>query len=419
MRRRPLQTNISRFGRWLFAAVFLVASSGCRSAPSSGPEPTTIDFSVSIPRKIGISDRLQIAGSFNGWDPEADGYALARQSDYQYATRLTFDEAMVGTTIEYKYVLLLDGQTEDPWTYVEGTSVGGETSNRRYQIKQGAQTVNDDIQTFKNHTGLTSLTRGTLQFITLDMVPYTDGRTRRLRIWLPDGYDPEDTEKKYPVLYMHDGQNLFDRYTSFAGEWKIDETIGAMMDEGYGGTIVVGIDNSADRLNELSPSWPIGTSAYETMFNDTSGEKYAEFIVATVKPYVDAHFNTDPGKDQTGIGGSSMGGIISFYMAMTYPEVFGYALIFSPAMYVYQTETLNEFLEGMDFSKSSDWPRLYVYAGGLETTITPYVDIIKNGLIDHGYDGDKIATLVDPNKNHNESAWSQYFPVAYRWLVGL
>jgi metallo-beta-lactamase class B len=405
-------TNTRKIAMMLLGLVFVLA--GCGPAT----EQPTIKFSVSSPRVAEPSAHIVIAGSFNEWDPEAEGYALSKKSHYEFEITLDFDINEIGSFIEYKYVLLFEGTDEDPWTYVEGTSTGGETDNRRYQIKQGAQTVNDDIQTFKNHTGSNSVTRGTLQTITLEMMQYSDGRKRRIRVWLPDGYDPAETDKKYPVLYMHDGQNLFDSYTSYAGEWKIDESIGKMMDEGYDGAIVVGIDNSADRLNELSPTWPIGYSSYQNAFNDPSGEKYASFIVDTVKPYVDAHFNTDPGRASTGVGGSSMGGIISFFMALTHPEIFGYAIIFSPAMYIYQTNTLQNFLNDLDFADQAYWPRLYIYAGGMESSITPYVGIMKDELVDRGYDADRIGTYVDPKKDHNENAWAQYFPIAYRWLVG-
>lgn len=103
------------------------------------------------------------------------------------------------------------------------------------------------------------------------MTQYSDDRSRLIRIWTPDGYDSTDLQR-YPVISMHDGQHLFDTYTAFAGEWRIDETIGAMMDNGYEGAIVVGIDNGPERLNELTVDWPLSTSA--TSYNIVpDGEK--------------------------------------------------------------------------------------------------------------------------------------------------
>ncbi len=278
--------------------------------------------------------------------------------------------------------------------------------------------MNDTIASFKNNIGLNSVTRGTLQLVHLTMPQYNDGRIRTIRIWVPEDYHPADTTKKYPVMYMHDGQNLFDTDTSFAGEWEIDESIGKMMDEGYEGAIIVGIDNSSDRLNELSPDWP--RSSYGSPFiTNPSGEQYASFIINTVKPYIDRNFNTNPSRITTGIGGSSMGGVISLYMALTYPHVFGYALLFSTALQLYANSITNAFITGKDFSNPESRPRLFIYAGGLEPSITPYVDIIRDTLVARGYPETSIKTLVDPAKGHNELAWAQHFPSAYSWLVSL
>ncbi len=391
-------------------------------------ENPSVLFQVTTPIDIDETSEINIAGTFNAWDPWDENSTLVRVDARHFQIEITFELSFVQTAIEYKYVLLLEGQDDNGWTNVEGSLTGGEISNRQYVVKAGAQTVNDTVLSFKNNTGKTSVTRGTLHIVTLDMPQYTDGRQRKIRIWVPDGYDAQDTTKRYPVLYMHDGQNLFDSYTSFSGEWRVDETIGGLMDGGYSGTIVVGIDNSIDRLNELSPTWPRSTVGSPVITNP-SGEKYAAFIVETVKPYVDSHFNTNPSRETTGIGGSSMGGVMSFFMSMTYPNVFSYAMLFSPAMQVYQDLTSETFVEDKDFSNPDLLPRLYIYSGGTvaapgtiatgESTITPYVAIIRDALLDQGYPSEKIMTHTDPSKGHNEAAWATYFPIAYEWLLNL
>ena len=408
----------------LLALLLISISSGCASeidgssgSSYDGSYPL-ITFNAQIPIDIDATSKIKIAGSFNGWDPFASGYELVKNDSRHYSMNLAFDSDDVGVTLEYKYVLILQGQASDPWQNVEGSATGGEIANRRYTINIGAQTVNDTIQSFKNNIAQSSITRGTLEKITLTMTEYEPVRTRTIRIWLPDGYDSGDTSKRYGVLYMHDGQNLFDRYTSFAGEWEVDEAIGAMMDNGYVGAIVVGIDNSSDRLNELSPTWP--RSAYGSpVITDPTGEKYAAFIVDTVKPYVDSHYNTNSSREATGIGGSSMGGNISFFMALTYADVFGYGLLFSSAMQVYTQDTTATFLDSLSLATKTNLPRLYIYAGGLEPTITPYVAIIHDELIARGYPAANLAREVDQGKGHNEAAWAQYFPIALAWLLGI
>ncbi len=429
MKKKDIFSAASILG--LVVLLFSCSSNSSQSSEevSSSPQGNpVILFQVSIPIDAADTSQIKIAGSFNSWDPWDEASVLNKIGSRLYEIELEFEPSFVQTTIEYKYVLILEGQDDNGWTNVEGSLTGGEISNRHYVVKAGAQTVNDTVLSFKNNTGQTSVTRGSLHIVTLDMPQYTEGRQRKIRIWVPDGYDAQDTTKTYPVLYMHDGQNLFDSYTSFSGEWRIDEAIGSLMDGGYDGTIVVGIDNSIDRLNELSPSWP-RSSVGNPVITDPSGEKYAAFIVETVKPYVDAHFHTNPSRETTGIGGSSMGGVMSFFMAMTYPNVFSYAMLFSPAMQVYADQTSENFVQDLDFSNTDLLPRLYIYSGGTvaapgtiptgESTITPYVGIIRDALLDNDYPSAKIMTHTDPTKGHNEAAWATYFPIAYSWLLDL
>ncbi|WP_439647427.1 alpha/beta hydrolase [Brucepastera parasyntrophica] len=169
--------------------------------------------------------------------------------------------------------------------------------------------VYDAVSRFTNNRGSSTLTRGRLDILTFDMPQFGDNRKRKVRVWLPDNYRQEDTGTKYPVMYMHDAQNLFDAYTSFMGEWEVDESLGKMMDAGYSGAIVVGIDNGESlRFNELSPPWE-RNSMGATYIGDPAGNKYASFIIETVKPYIDGHYNTKSEARFTGIGGVQWAGL--------------------------------------------------------------------------------------------------------------
>ncbi|HKM11569.1 MAG: alpha/beta hydrolase-fold protein [Bacilli bacterium] len=256
---------------------------------------------------------------------------------------------------------------------------------------------------------------GQLIITSLVMNTYPDQRERPIRIWLPPGYSQENPQNRYPVFYMHDGQNLFDSATSYAGEWEIDETITALIAKGDHGTIVVGIDNSQDRLNELSPNWP-RILGIRKKINQPSGELYASFIVNTVKPYIDTHFHTLSNRSNTGIGGSSMGGVMSFYMLLTYPEIFGSGLLFSTAAQLYKYASIKNFVQ-TKISTMNDYPRIFLFAGGLERSITPYVKRLSHLLIKNNFPKENIATLIDPRAKHNELAWAKHFPNAYQWLT--
>lgn len=376
-------------------------------------------FKATSPIDVPNNAVIKVAGNFNDWNPYHSEVSLEQEEGRVYTATLDFTEDDIGEVLEYKYILLFDDQSEDNmWSNVEGSETGGEVGNRTVTLQAGIQTANDTIRSFKNTMDENSVTRGTLEKVTLKMTQYEDNRKRTIRIWLPDGYDKNDTTKKYPVFYMHDGQNLFDKYTAFVGvEWQVDEAIGAMMDEGYEGTIVVGIDNGPDRLNEYSPeAFPVKERNKGTVDNP-SGEKYAAFIVETVKPYIDANYNVLTDREHTGVGGSSMGGIINFYMALTYPEIFGYAMPFSSSHWLYEEDHIQNFINEVVPSGAPKFPRLYFWVGGEETSITGYPAIIKNALMSRGYNYSNIKTTSTPGGIHSEQSWADAFPAAYRWLV--
>ena len=262
---------------------------------------------------------------------------------------------------------------------------------------------------------------GKLDIVTLYMNDKYSGTTnsfvegkeaRTIRIWVPESYNPEDTTKRYPVLYMHDGQNVFDDATSFCGEWGVDETITDLMNnKEYEGSIVVGIDNSDYREPEMKPTWDT---------EDSLADRYSDFIVNTVKPYVDANYNTLTDAAHTGIGGSSMGGLISFYMGMKHPEIFGYEVCFAPAFLFVTEEQITSFMERHDIKNKTN-PKIYMFCGGqdLDAQLYPYVEPVKNCIINNGYDSNLVTSYIDMSKGHNESAWREYFPQAYNWLLDI
>jgi len=160
------------------------------------------------------------------------------------------------------------------------------------------------------------------------------GRTRRVWLYLPPGY--ATSTARYPVLYLHDGQNVFDAATSFAGEWGVDETLDSLHARGGRGAIVVAVDNGGPhRLDEYDP-W----KSANPQLGGGEGDAYVEFLVRTLKPYVDRHYRTQPDPDHTAILGSSLGGLISLYAALKYPDVFGRAGVFSCACWIAKPQLL-------------------------------------------------------------------------------
>jgi predicted alpha/beta superfamily hydrolase len=230
-------------------------------------------------------------------------------------------------------------------------------------------------------------------------------RERTVRIYLPPGY--EASRQRYPVLYMHDGQNLFDEATSYAGEWGVDETLNALASSRGLRVIVVGIDHGGtERMHELNP-WD------NPAFGKGEGEQYMAFVVHVLKPWVDRHYRTRPDRRHTAIMGSSMGGLISTYAISRYPEVFGGAGIFSPAYW----------LAPQVFTDTAAHPppptaRLYFYAGGSESeSMVPDMKRMAALLRSAGLPARNVALEVDPVGRHNEAAWRARFPRAVAWLL--
>ncbi|MGN0173256.1 MAG: alpha/beta hydrolase-fold protein [Acutalibacteraceae bacterium] len=387
-------------------------------------------FNVTIPEALDENDSLGIGTNLNNWNPANPEWFMTKIDELHYQLTAELDSENIGKEISYKYAIQNSQTTgQKIWARVEGTSSGGDANNRTFIIENKCNVINDTVAMFRNDFDNNTVTRGTVETFTLHMPQYSDNRTREIHVWLPDGYSQKDTDKKYPVFYMQDGQNLFDSYTSYAGEWMVDEAIADMMDDGYEGAVIVGIENSPDRWNEYSPEWvnmgsslPNNSSAgdFGKFVDNPSGDKYGEFIVNTLKPYIDSHYNVRTDKNSTGIGGSSMGGLISYYIGMKYNDVFGQVLSFSPAFWMYSEDTIASVVDSYDYSNTDNLPKVFLYVGGanqMEKDTIPYVDLVYNRMIENSYPKDKLNALTDNTKDHNEAAWSEYFPQAYKWLV--
>jgi predicted alpha/beta superfamily hydrolase len=229
-------------------------------------------------------------------------------------------------------------------------------------------------------------------------------RQRTIRLYLPPSY--HNSEKRYSVIYMHDGQNLFDDNTAFANEWGVDESLNQLAEDENLELVVVGIDNGADfRMNELSP-WE------NKRFGEAQGKQYMNFIVEVVKPYIDANFRTKADRLHTAIMGSSMGGLISHYAVHAYPEVFSKAGVFSPAYWYSQ-----DVFSFTQFKKAPLDARLYVMYGDKEGDgMIADTDKMQQQLKQQGHPRQNALFKRVPNGEHNEQLWRTEFTEAVQWL---
>lgn len=230
--------------------------------------------------------------------------------------------------------------------------------------------------------------------------------TRRIWIYIPPDY--QSSRKKYPVIYMHDGQNLFDDSTSFAGEWEIDETLDRIYGESGKSAIVVGIDNGGEkRMDELSPF-------KNEKYGGGNGENYMRFIVETLKPYIDGNFRTRPGRKHTILGGSSLGALISVYGAVQHPETFGKVLAFSNAFW-FNESGLENFIKGSNQNLSSQ--KYYFVQGKNESAdMQAQTQRIIDALRFKKVKPKNIYNRSDEDGKHNEMYWRREFPAAFLWL---
>ncbi len=229
-------------------------------------------------------------------------------------------------------------------------------------------------------------------------------KTRRIAALLPHNYFTSD--KRYPVLYLQDGQNLFDDHAPF-GSWELPKHLKKLSKQGHGDVIIIAIDHAeSDRIKEFTPS-------KVTALGVGDGKKYARFLCETLKPYVDRHFRTLKDGNHTGIGGSSMGGLISIYAAMQHPETFSKLMIFSPSLWV-SPELSVDFIRNTPLFEG----KIYLYGGTQEGSnmvehLIAFEDTISND--PHRRNLQFNLSICDGGR-HNESAWGHEFPKALNWL---
>jgi predicted alpha/beta superfamily hydrolase len=353
---------------------------------------------TSIPANTPVGATIYLIGSVNAWNPASTQYAL--QPDGLGAWQVVIPQ---GTgTVNYKFT------RGGSWSTVEGNASGGFLPDRSFTFTANPQTLNLTILSWEDISGSGSNSTAAANVQILNNAFFMPQLNRNRKVWIylpPDYYT---MTKTYPVLYMEDGQNLFDNATSFSGEWQIDEALNTLHSQGNYGAIVVGIDNGGgERLNEYSP-WVNPT------YGGGQGDAYMQFVGETLKPYIDANFRTKPQAQYNALVGSSMGALISTYGAVKYPSLFSKVGVFSPAFWFVRTQ-LNTYITNTVNDVSG--LRLYFVCGQNEDTdMVPDMNAIKDNLVSKGVAASNTFTKVDSDGTHSESYWRREFPAAYLWL---
>jgi len=338
---------------------------------------------------------VYISGNFNNWHTQDLNFEMEKIGNglyhFKFASDFVYPEELL-----YKF-------TKGDWSEVEIDKYGNRTENRSCKDHRGVRKEHVD-KWRKNWLPFKPNFLPKVHLISEEFEIPQLNKTRRIWALLP--YDYEESKESYPVLYLQDAQNLFNEKAKY-GNWEIDKKLAVMSEYKIGKIIVIAIEHAEhDRIKEYN----VG----KTLLGVGQGKKYIRFITDTLKPFVDKNFRTKTEREHTGIGGSSMGGLVSIFSGLMYPEVYGKLMIFSPSLWVIPKMDFNN----IDFSEPGD-TKIYLYAGGDESaTMIEHVKLFKKNMIQNEFVTSKMKINLSINLlgKHNETYWSDEFPKAIEWL---
>lgn len=338
------------------------------------------------------SEPIFIAGTFNNWNPGQKDFQLQKGVNTGYFITLTAPKG------KHSYKM-----TRGSWDKVESGAEGFPTENRMVEISSDTSieiSIDQWADHFPKKPKKSTANKNVQVMDTAFYMPQLK-RYRRIWVYLPESYAASST--RYPVLYMHDGQNVFDEATSFSGEWGVDESMD-ILGRQYGESIIVAIDNAGEkRMNEYSP--------YDMQrFGKGEGDKYIDFLVKTLKPHIDKKYRTKKSREHCYIAGSSMGGLISFYAILKYPNVFGVAGVFSPSFWI--VPRLKTILAQKAKKVKG---KIYFYAGQQEgESMVPDMLYVFEQMSQHSKA--TITSVIRAEGKHSEATWRDEFPLFYKWI---
>ncbi|GAB3173056.1 alpha/beta hydrolase-fold protein [Telluribacter humicola] len=344
-----------------------------------------------------VDDRpVYITGNFCDWNPGDEKYMMQKVAPGRYIFHFPNSEALPAA-LEYKY-------TRGDWNQVELDANSNPSINRVTDKKKGW------VQDFVPHWGAEKA-EGSIDYSPIvevladEFVTTKNQPQRRIRIILPYNYYT-DTSRRYPVLYVSDAHSLFGEDAS-QGTSTVERKMRELAARGKGDVIIITIDNlDSEQVQEFSPYDSPGLGKGQ-------GTMLLRFLMNTLKPKIDSLYRTMPDRKNTGIGGSAMGGLLSAYAGVMYPDIFGRLMIFSPSLWV--SEKI--FYDAFHFFEP--YPtRVYLYAGeeGEEEEV-PSVKRLNDTLVQQGYGYKHVqVTLTMDKEGDDRERWGEQFPKALEWL---
>lgn len=425
--------------RWSTLVVFVIISTVFQGFAFAEPEmvrPETLPqgFVLVVTDSAGKANKdnpMFMASSINGWNPADADSIMSGRSDLRW--QIVIDKDLKGVSVQFKFAL-------GGWDREELDSEGNAIPNRKLplvdisELKEGERPVIElVVADFREPTSLAEEVRKSGFYHKLEVtgdvarLPVRGGAggaeatTRDLLIWTPPGYnDPKNADKQYPVLYMFDGQNLFEQLPGVPGEWKIDETATELIESGkIEPVVIVGIPHAGThRLKEYLPYGShLGAKG--------DGVATMEWMIHEIMPRVERAFRVKTDRESTSIGGASLGGSMAIYGSTAYPDRFANAIVESLPMLSDHGQAAMNYL-----SSVKRWPdKVFLGMGGKEAgndpadselnkQYTQWAQVIDLGLSAAGMSDDQKLLVIEPDANHNEIAWANRFERAMIFIYG-
>ena len=370
-----------------------------------------LSFIISVPSSTPTDSTIYIAGNFPDdkmW--RADAFTLTKSQNNKYNGTIKLP---ANFHLQFKI-------TRGSWETVEKNIQGYEIPNREIDLNHDktititVQSWADQLEPADNQNNTPkhkSTLTGTIKTHQSIHSKYLN-RDRTILVYLPPDYDDPDYQNMhYPVLYMHDGQNLFNAATSFAGvEWSADETAQSLITRNkIKPLIIIAINNTQDRIKEYTPT-------VDEALGGGQGDDYENFIINELKPLIDRTYRTLPDRDNTAVAGSSLGGLISLDLIWKHPEIFSRAAVISPSLFWNQQHLIRE-IENKNkinplFKKTKIWIDIGTKEGGDSDPADSTNDVkrLAKALASKGLKQETNYHLsIIKNGQHNESAWAKRF----------
>ncbi len=396
------------------------------------PESLEQGFILIVKDKAGLANPnspIHIAGSFNNWNPGDPSFRLEAQSDMMW--RIQMPQPAGGQPIEFKF-------TRGGWDRCEISDNMADISNRKLAPIDVSKLAPGEIpkitlviEKWADMREGSKAPKGPDPYRTIGVTGNlkrlqvaggagsAKGALRDVLVWLPPGYDsPENAKRVYPVLYLHDGQNLFEKLPTVPGEWGVDETATAEIKAGkVEPLIIVGVPHSGPgRISEYLPVDALKGVKPE-------GAEHVAWLVNEVKPRVERAFRVDTRAERTAVGGSSLGAVIALEAFREHPEAFGMVLAESLPLRTGQAAAWDNWIGSF-----KSWPgKIFMGMGGREARGSAdasegenqYVTAVKaldERMAKAGVGPERRKLVIEPNAEHNEAAWAARFPQALEFL---